>query len=222
MILANIITDLTDWLEEISAEWWFLLIILVIAYLDSVIPIVPSETAVIIGGVAAGSGDQRLLLVIAAGALGAFLGDNTAYLIGRRFAPWFEHRAETKEKTRKRLTWAHDQIEKRGGLLLITARFIPGGRTALTLTSGVTQQRWPWFAAWDAVAAVIWASYAAGLGYVFGKSFADNHTIAFIFAFVAALSISLLIEVVRHLREKRKGHADEHGDRTTDEVRADS
>ena len=75
--------------------------ILVVAFLDSVIPIVPSETAVIIGGVAAGAGDQNLLLVILAGALGAFLGDNTAYLIGRRFAPWFERRAETNEKARQ-------------------------------------------------------------------------------------------------------------------------
>jgi membrane-associated protein len=221
MILANIITDLTDWLEEISAEWWFLLVILVIAYLDSVIPLVPSETAVIIGGVAAGSGDQRILLVIAAGALGAFLGDNTAYLIGRWFAPWFEHRAETNEKSRRRLTWAHDQIQKRGGLLLITARFIPGGRTAMTVTSGVTQQKWPWFAAWDLVAALIWATYAAGLGYIFGKQFEDNHTVAFILAFGAALSITLVIEAVRHLREKAKGR--DHPDRAdADEVRADS
>jgi membrane protein DedA with SNARE-associated domain len=222
MLLANIITDLTNWLEDISAEWWFLLVIFVIAYLDSVIPIVPSETAVIIGGVAAGSGDQNLLLVIAAGAAGAFLGDNTAYLIGRQFSPWFEHRAETKEKTRKRLTWAHDQIQKRGGLLLITARFIPGGRTALTLTSGVTKQRWPWFASWDAIACLIWATYAAGLGYIFGKSFADNHTVAFILAFGAALSISLLIEGVRHVREKRKERAGDDGERDADEVRAES
>src|SRR3954462_5915569 len=113
MLLANIITDLTSWLEDVSSEWWFLLVIIAVAYLDSVVPLVPSETAVILGGVAAGSGDQRLLLVIAAGAAGAFLGDNTAYLIGRQFSDWFERRAETHEKTGKRLTWAHDQIQKR-------------------------------------------------------------------------------------------------------------
>ena len=60
MLVANIITDLTDWLEDVSAEWWFLLVILGIAFLDSVIPIVPSETTVILGGVAAGAGDQNL------------------------------------------------------------------------------------------------------------------------------------------------------------------
>ena len=87
-------SDLTDWLDDISGQWWFLLVIFGIALLDSVIPIVPSETTVILGGVAAGAGDQSLVLVIVAGALGAFFGDNIAYLIGRRFAPWINRRAE--------------------------------------------------------------------------------------------------------------------------------
>jgi len=200
MVLANVLTDLTEWLEDVSAERWFLLVILGIAFFDSIIPVVPSETTVILGGVAAGLGEQNLVLVIAAGALGAFLGDNCAYLIGRRFAPAIARRAERRPKTARRLEWARTQIKRRGGLLLITARFIPGGRTALTLSSGITHQRWGWFAPWVAVAAVIWASYAAALGAVFGQTFKDNHTLAFILAFAAALSITIIIEVVRHLR----------------------
>ena len=77
-LLANILTDASEWLEDFSSRWYFLLIIFVIAYLDSVIPIVPSETMVIVGGVAAGQGNQQLVLVILAGAVGAGLGDNTA------------------------------------------------------------------------------------------------------------------------------------------------
>ena len=65
--------------------------------------------------------------VIVIGAVGAFLGDNTAYGIGRRFAHHFERRATRKAGFRKRLQWAHNQLETRGGPLLITARFIPGG-----------------------------------------------------------------------------------------------
>ena len=206
MLLANAISDffsdLTEWLEDVSGEWWFLLVIFAIALLDSVIPIVPSETTVILGGVAAGTGSQQLVLVILAGAVGAFCGDNLAYAIGRRFAPRINRRAERREKTRVRLEWAREQIRKRGGMLLITARFIPGGRTALTVTSGLTHQRWAWFAKWIAVAAVIWATYAAVLGYVFGSTFQDNHTLAFILAFGAALSVTVILEVVRHQRVK--------------------
>lgn len=210
------VQDLTDWLDDVASNWWFLLVILGIAFFDSVIPIVPSETTVIIGGVAAGQGDQNLILVIVAGAVGAFLGDNAAYEIGHRFSDRIDRRAHRKPKLRKRLDWAHDQIRQRGGPLLITARFIPGGRTALTLTSGITRQRRAWFAGWVAVAAVIWASYAAMLGAIFGDRFKDNHTAALWLAFGAALSITLLLEVVRHFRSKAR-----EGEVSKDEPRSE-
>jgi membrane protein DedA with SNARE-associated domain len=49
---------------------------------------------------------------------------------------------------------------------------------------------------------MIWASYAAILGYSFGTKFEDDHTTAFLLAFGAALSITVLIEVVRFARKK--------------------
>ena len=81
----DIVNGLTDWLDDISARWWFIAVIFIIALLDSIVPVVPSESTVIIGGIAAGQGDQLLLLVIVFGAVGAFCGDTIAYLIGRRF-----------------------------------------------------------------------------------------------------------------------------------------
>jgi len=203
-MLANIVTDLTDKLDELSANWWFLLVIFIIALLDSVIPIVPSETTVIIGGVAAGQGNQSIALVIIAGAFGAFLGDNLAYTIGNRFKGLVNRWAERKPTRRARLDGAARQIRKRGGMLLITARFIPGGRTLLTISSGVTEQPRRWFAGWIAVATIIWASYAGLLGFFFGQAFEDDHTLAFWLAFATALAITGLIEVVRWLRERRK------------------
>lgn len=201
-LLANIITDASDWLADFSSNWYFLVIIFVVAYLDSVVPIVPSETMVIIGGVAAGRGDQLLIAVIGAGAIGAFLGDTTAYLIGNRMSGTIERRAASRPKLRRRLDWAGDQIQIRGGLLLITARFIPGGRTALTVTSGITNQPRKWFMGWVAIAGVIWATYAALLGYIGGQAFQDNHTLAFLLAFGAALGVTAVIEIVRHLRNR--------------------
>jgi membrane protein DedA with SNARE-associated domain len=53
------------------------------------------------------------------------------------------------------------------------------------------------------VAATIWATYAAGLGYLFGQAFEDNHTAAFWLAFGTALGITMLVEVIRWVRERR-------------------
>lgn len=203
MVFASVISDLTEWLDDVADNWWFLFVIFGIALLDSVIPVVPSETTVIIGGVAAGLSGQ-LVLVIIAGALGAFLGDNMAYEIGHRFSDRVNRFAARRPKFGARLDWAGVQIRTRGGPLLITARFIPCGRTALTITSGVTNQPRKWFAAWIAVAAVIWASYAALLGAIGKETFKDNHTAAFLVAFGAAISVTIIIEVVRHFRNRGK------------------
>ena len=52
--------DVLHQLEELSTSPWFYLVILAIAYLDSMLPVVPSETMVILGGVAAGQDDLWL------------------------------------------------------------------------------------------------------------------------------------------------------------------
>jgi membrane protein DedA with SNARE-associated domain len=202
VLIANAFTDVTNWLADFSANWYFLAIIFAVAFFDSVIPVVPSETLVIIGGVAAGAGDQPLVGVIAAGALGAFLGDNAAYMIGARMSGMIHRRADKRPKLQRRLDWAAEQIRVRGGLLLITARFIPGGRTALTVSSGITHQPRRWFMGWIALAVIIWATYAALLGFIGGKTFEDDHTKAFILAFAAAISATVVIEVGRHIRAR--------------------
>ena len=195
--MATIITEFFDSLKEFSSSPWFYVIIYVIAVLDSVLPIVPSETLVIIGGVSAGLGDLSIVLVVLAAGLGAFTGDNMSYLIGRRASVAVTRRYERTEKGKRRLETVIHQIHERGGLLLITARFIPGGRTILTLSCGITRQDRKWYATWIGIAATIWALYASLLGFIGGKTFEENHTLAFVVAFGTAVSVTVVIEVVR-------------------------
>src|ERR671914_3090744 len=76
-----------SFVELASGSPWTYAVILGIAALDAILPLVPSETTVISAGVLAGAGDLQLGLVIAAGALGAYAGDTSAYALGRRFGP---------------------------------------------------------------------------------------------------------------------------------------
>ena len=202
--MLAIINEAFGWLKDFSSSPWFYLIIFAIAVLDSVLPIVPSETLVIIGGVSAGLGNLWIPLVIVVAATGAFIGDNLSYFIGREASDWVTRRQTRTNKGAARMAKIVEQVHERGGLLLITARFIPGGRTALTLSCGVTKQPRRWFISWAAVAAVIWGNYAALLGFIGGKSFEDNHTLAFIIAFVSAFSITLVIELVRWLLKRAR------------------
>lgn len=199
-----------SWFEQFASSPWFYLVISTIAMLDSVIPVVPSETMVIVGGVAAGSGGLDgdghslfLPLVIISGALGAFVGDNLSYFIGHSAADRVTKRYAHTEKGRRRLDWATRHIRDRGGLLLVTARFVPGGRTLVTLTCGITGQHRAWFMKWVTVATLIWATYAGLLGFIGGKAFADDHAQALILAFSLAVSVTLIIEAVRFVLKRR-------------------
>ena len=70
--------------EYVSGSPWTYAFLFVIAALDVIIPLVPSETSVILAGVLASTGDLNLVLVILFAAAGAIVGDNTAYWIGRK------------------------------------------------------------------------------------------------------------------------------------------
>jgi membrane protein DedA with SNARE-associated domain len=190
--------SLTDY---VSGSPWTYAFLFGVAALDVVFPLVPSETSVILAGVIASTGDLVLFAVILVAAGGAILGDNTAYVIGRTVGHRLVNRFFSGER-RKRIDWAEQQIEERGGYLILVGRFIPGGRTAVTLACGLLEMRWRRFISFDVAAGLMWASYAALLGYFGGKAFEEQPWKGFVVAFVVALGITGAIEVYRWLRKR--------------------
>jgi membrane-associated protein len=188
--------------EHVSGSPWTYAFLFAIAALDVIIPLVPSETSVILAGVLASTDDLNLVLVILFAAGGAILGDNIAYWIGRTFGHrlverWF------KGERRKQVDWAHKQVQERGGYLIVIGRFIPGGRTAVTLSCGMLEMPWRRFIAFDVAAGLVWGTYAAMLGYVGGRTFEENPLRGFLLAFAVALAVAGVIEAYRWFRRRR-------------------
>jgi membrane protein DedA with SNARE-associated domain len=188
------------------------LIAFIVPALDAVFPALPGETVVIALGVAtAGSTDPRIALLVGCAAAGAFIGDNLCYLLGRRFGPAVQRRFFAGPKGARARAWAERSLDRFGPQLIVVCRFIPGGRTAVTLTCGLTGYPRHRFLAGTAVAAGIWALYAFFIGRLGGRAFADNPWAGLVIAFGASIAVSALIQVLRRVipraRRRSRGHA---------------
>jgi membrane-associated protein len=174
------------------------IVALLLPALDALLPWLPSETAVIaLGAVTADSADPRIGLLIALAALGAFLGDNAAYLVGRRFGPAVDRRLFAGERGARRRAWAQRSLERFGIRIIIACRFIPGGRTAVTLTCGLIGYPRRRFATATALAGIVWASYAFFLGRLGGKVFEHQPWIGLLLALGLAVAVTALTEAAR-------------------------
>ncbi|PZF96999.1 DedA family protein [Micromonospora deserti] len=194
-----------DLLHQTMSSPWVYLAIFAIAVVDGFFPVVPSETAVITAGVFAASGQPELVTVIVVAAAGALTGDHVSYAIGRTGGARLLDRLPASGRRRAGVEWARRGIALRGGLILAVARYIPGGRTAVTLTMGAVGFPRRRFLAFDALAAASWGSYSALVGYLGGLAFERDPVRGLLFGLGLALTVTLVVEVVRwRIRRRRR------------------
>lgn len=193
-----------DYVDPFMQTPWIFVLVFAIAFIDGFFPVVPGETTVIAAGaVAASSGYPNIALIIVVAAVGAFGGDHVSYAIGRyAFGP-IARRLKPGTKKKKAFDWAHDSLEKRGGIVLIVARYIPGGRTAITITCGAVRYRLAKFSFFDSIAAVSWGLYSGLIGYFAGMTFKDRPLLALGLGFAVAITCAFVIELVRFILERR-------------------
>ena len=192
--------------DAVSGSDWSYLVVFLVAMIDAFFPLVPSEATAIAAGVVAGTGGLRVELVILAAALGAIAGDNICFAGGHFLGQRLHDRFLQGEKSQKRVAWARNLLQERGGYVIVVARFIPGGRTITTFTAGfIDGMPWRRFIRYDVIAGFIWGSYTVLLGYFGGKTFEEQPWKGLLLAFAIALAVTGVVEAVRHLR--RRGHA---------------
>jgi membrane-associated protein len=169
---------------------------------DVLFPVIPSEGAVIAAGVfAASTGVPNLPLVMLVAALGAFAGDHVAYALGRSaLGPRLVRRWP---RLAKPVAAVARQLDRRGGTLIVASRFVPGGRTAVTLAAGLTAYPPARFSKAAALAASLWAMYCGLIGLVGGAAFAANPVMGIAVGIGLSLAITLLVEVVRKMAASR-------------------
>ncbi|HEY1179173.1 MAG TPA: DedA family protein [Phytomonospora sp.] len=197
--------NIMQFMEELMSSPWIYLGIFTIALLDGFFPVVPAETAVITAGVyASTTGKPILWLAIVVAAAGAFAGDHISYFIGRTAGGGIRRKMKPGSKKAKLFDWAENALAERGGLVLIIARYIPGGRTATTLITGSVGYPLRRFAFFDSIAAISWGVYSAGIGFFAGHAVEGDPIKGLLLGFGIAVSITAIHETVAYLRKRAK------------------
>lgn len=192
--------NLTEYVSDSPVTY---LVLFLVAALDVIVPVVPSETMVVTAGVLAAAGGLVFPLVVLVAAVGAVTGDNVSYWIGRSAGEWATRRFFAGER-RKRIAWAEAALAERGGYLIVIARFVPGGRTAVTLSAGLLEMPYRRFLAFDIAAGVIWGTYAASVGYFGGKTFEEDPLKGIVLALAIAFGVAAMVETSRWFRKRRR------------------
>nr|WP_229849609.1 VTT domain-containing protein [Streptomyces termitum] len=166
-------------LRSLAAGPWIYPVVATSILLDVFLPVLPSGFLVIsaataasaaIGAVGTAPSDvPSLLALLLTAASASLLGDFLAYRLALRGG----HRLDRAIARSRRLTLARERLgtalARGGGLLVILARFAPAGRSVVSLGAGAARRPPEQFLPWSALAAVIWASYSVGLGWLGGR-----------------------------------------------------
>lgn len=198
---------MTDFLDAINTvvidaagQPWVLAVLFACCVIDGFFPPVPSESLVVgLAAVAVSTGVPNLWLIIAISGAGAVVGDNIAYLIGRKVGT---DRFRWMRRPRAQVAFerAGRELARRSASYIITARYIPVGRVAVNMTAGATGVPHPRFLGLSILAGISWAAYSVSFGVVAGSWAEDNPLLAMGIAIVLALAIGVLVD---HLVQRR-------------------
>ena len=183
---------------------WLLLILFAAAAIDAVFPVVPSEGMVVTAGMAAAAGHQNLLLVITVAMVGSVIGESTCYFMGRGSGPALHRWMKRQERRQQMYDKVSAALHSRGGLILMTVRYIPGARMVATLTAGATRYSFKKFIVFTFFGVTVAYTYVALLGYLGGDAFAHDSLKALAFSLSLAALIGLLVETSRRIAVKRR------------------
>ena len=186
------------------ASPWLYLVLFAVTVIDGFFPPVPSETVLVAAAaVAASTGAWWMLVPLGLiAAIGAAIGDNVAFAIGRSMGTT---RWAWMRRPRVAAAFAHAEhaLDRRSASLILGARYIPVGRVAVNMSAGALGFAWRRFLPLSLVAGASWSALSLVIGLVAGSWVSDQPLVSAGIGILIALVLGLVIDRITAARRRR-------------------
>jgi membrane protein DedA with SNARE-associated domain len=167
--------------------------------------IVPGETAVVVGGVVAATGEVHLVPLIGLVWLAATTGDVVSFLLGRRLGrPFLERHGPRLRLGPDRVAQVQRFYDRHGGKAVLLGRFAGLVRAVSPFLAGASGFALRRFLPWSAAGALAWAATFTLIGYAFSESFTQSGETAARVA-LAAVALAAVVYAAVALVRGRSG-----------------
>ena len=159
-------------MTHLIVHYGLVILFLLVAMESAGVPL-PGETALVTAAVLA-KDHWGIEWVIVVAAVGAIVGDNVGYWLGRAGGRALLERWDfTRRYAEKALPPSERFFARHGGKTIFLARFIAVLRVTAAWMAGITRMHWWQFFLWNAAGGIVWAAGVGLLAYYAGKTAAD-------------------------------------------------
>ena len=178
LIFADFLTSIPDYISlavEKNTTIAYLTICLAM-FLENIIPPIPSEIIMPLGGFFVYQQKLNFFILVFWGLLGTILGSLPWYYLGRlvnekRLSNFLEKKGKYLGISSNDLTKSKRWFEKYGVPLVFWGRLVPGIRTLISVPAGIELMPLRKFLIWTTLGSFTWVALLTYAGYLFGENY---------------------------------------------------
>lgn len=192
--------------------------VVVVVFIETglLFPFLPGDSLLFTAGmlIAHDEIDVPLWLMCLVLFLAAFLGDQTAFLIGRKAGPKVFNRPDSRFFKQQHIDQTYAYFDKYGGRTIVIARFMPFVRTYAPVAAGVGNMNYRHFVSFNVIGAFLWGVGVTILGYLLGNvTFIKDNIELILVGIVGVSVIPIGVELFRQHSKARDARYDEQTER---------
>jgi membrane protein DedA with SNARE-associated domain len=207
-----VVDEFTQFMEWARGADPFLVygVVLLIAYVENVVPPIPGDLVIAFGGYLAAVGSLNLPVVVVLATVASVVGFMTMYVLGDSLGVHLLDRDKLRWVPKKRIVKARAWVLRSGFVVVLLNRFLPGLRSVISLAVGMVHLNRRYTVLCSTISSLAWTVLITYVGYAIGENWDQVREYAKLYSetITIAIVVIVVIQVGRFVYSHRVSRAD--------------